>query len=60
MIVCAKFGWNWPSGSGEKDGNVKKYKQTDEQTTARRSENPTWALSSGELKREDRLMDLTD
>ena len=29
MIVCAKFGWNWPSGSGEKDGNVKKYKQTD-------------------------------
>ena len=22
-MLCAKFGWNWPSGSGEKDENVK-------------------------------------
>ena len=22
-MLCAKFGWNWPSGSGEEDENVK-------------------------------------
>ena len=22
-MLCAKFGWNWPSGSWEKDENVK-------------------------------------
>ena len=22
-MLCVKFGWNWPSGSGEKDENVK-------------------------------------
>ena len=22
-MLCAKFGWNWPSGSGEDDKNVK-------------------------------------
>ena len=21
-MLCAKFGWNWPSGSGEEDENV--------------------------------------
>ena len=29
-IFCAKFGRNWPSGSGEEDENVKKI--TDRQT----------------------------
>ncbi len=23
MMLCAKFGWNWPSGSGEEVENVK-------------------------------------
>ena len=22
-MICAKFGWNWPCGSGEEDENVK-------------------------------------
>ena len=30
-VLCAKFGWNWPSGSGEEDENVKSL-QTDRQT----------------------------
>ena len=30
-ILCAKFGWNWPSGFGEEDENVKSL-QTDRQT----------------------------
>ena len=30
-MLCAKFGWNWPSGSGEEDENVKSL-QTDRQT----------------------------
>ena len=35
-MLCAKFGWNWPSGSGEEDENVKSLPtdgQTDRQTT---------------------------
>ena len=61
-ILCAKFGWNWPSGSGEEDENVKSF-QTDRQTDGRTdrrtdrqptddrwSEKLTWAFSSGELK----------
>ena len=35
-ILCAKFGWNWPSGSGEEDENVKSL-QTDGQTDRRRT-----------------------
>ena len=34
-ILCAMFGWNWPSGSGEEDENVKSLqteRQTDGQT----------------------------
>lgn len=31
IIVCAKFGWNWQSGSVEEVENVK-YLQTDRQT----------------------------
>ena len=30
-MLCAKFGWNWPSGSREEDENVKSL-QTDGQT----------------------------
>ena len=33
-MLCAKFGWNWPSGSGEEDENVKSL-QTDGQTDRR-------------------------
>ena len=48
-ILCAKFGWNWPSGSREEDENVKSL-QTDRQTTDDRwSEKLTWAFSSGEF-----------
>ena len=24
-MLCTKFGWNWPSGSGEEDENGKKF-----------------------------------
>ena len=58
-MLCAKFGWNWPSGSGEEDENVKSLqmdtqtdRQTGRQTTDDRwSEKLTWAFSSGELKK---------
>ena len=33
-MLCAKFGWNWPSGSGEEDENVKSL-QTDGRTDRR-------------------------
>ena len=42
-MLCAKFGWNWPSGSGEEDENVKSL-QTDRQTdrwTDRRTDRRT-------------------
>ena len=54
-MLCAKFSWNWPSGSGEEDGNLKGL-QTDRQKDDRQtmndkwSEKLTWAFSSGELK----------
>ena len=34
--ALCKFGWNWPSGSGEEDENVKSL-QTDRQTDRRRT-----------------------
>ena len=34
VILCAKFGWNWPCGSGEEDENVKSL-QTNRQTEER-------------------------
>ena len=57
-MLWAKFGWNWPCGSGEEDENVKSLqtdgqtdRRTDRQTTDERwSEKLTWAFSSGELK----------
>ena len=33
-MLCTKFGWNWPSGSGEEDENVKSL-QTNGQTDRR-------------------------
>ena len=38
-MLCAKFGWNWPSGSGKEDENVKSL-QTDGQTD-QQTEGPT-------------------
>ena len=32
-MLCAKIGWNWPSGSAEEDENWKKYIQTLGRTT---------------------------
>ena len=28
-MICAKFGWNWPCGSGEEDENVKSLRHND-------------------------------
>ena len=60
-MLCAKFGWNWPSGSGEEDENVKSLRQRRQQQRRQRqrrrttdkfwSEKLTWAFGSGELKR---------
>ena len=58
-MLCAKFGWNWPSGSGEEDENVKSLRRRRRQQRQRRqrttdkfwSEKLTWAFGSGELKR---------
>ena len=38
-MLCAKFGWNWPGGSGEEDENVKSLQtdgRTDRQTDRRK------------------------
>ena len=43
-MLCVKYSWNWPSGSGEQDENVKSFteRQTDRETMdARRSEKHT-------------------
>ena len=60
-MLCANFGWNWPSGSGEEDENVKSLRQRQRQrkclwrqrltTDKFWSEKLTWAFGSGELKR---------
>ena len=44
----AKFGWNWPSGSGEEDENVKSL-QTDRRTDNTRSEKLRWANNTIDL-----------
>ena len=53
-MFCVKFGWNWPSGSGEEDENVKILRQQRQQrrrtTDKFWSEKLTWAFGSGELK----------
>ena len=35
-MLCAKFGWIWPSGSGEEDENVKSLRQQQQQQQRRR------------------------
>ena len=55
---CAQFGWNWPSGSGEEDENVKSLRRQQQQRQQQRrwtkdkfwSLKFTWAFGSGELK----------
>ena len=47
-MLCAKFGRNWRSGSGEEDENVKSLRQ---RTTDKfLSKKLIWAFNSGELK----------
>ena len=45
-VLCAIFGWNWPSGSREEDENVKSLQTTDDMW----SEKLTLAFSSGEMR----------
>ena len=58
-MLCAKYCWNWPSGSGEEEENVKSWRQQRlwRQRRQRRrttdkfwSEKITWAFGSGELR----------
>ena len=61
-MLCAKFGWNWPSGSGEEDENVKSLRQQQQRRQRprrrqrRRTADKFWskklmrAFGSGELK----------
>ena len=51
-ILCAKFSWNWPCGSGDEDENVKSIQQWWRGRTAEKfcSEKLTLAYRSGELK----------
>ena len=50
-ILCDKFGWNWPSGSGEEDENVKSL-QTDrrrDRQTDRRTDDGRQVIRKGLL-----------
>ena len=54
-MLCAKFGWNWQSGSGEEDENEKSLRQPRQRrrrTTADKflSKKLTWVFGCGELK----------
>ena len=68
MMLCVKFGWNWLSGSGEEDENVKSLQmdgqkdgQMDRQTTDDRwSVKLTTASSLSELKRKFEIYILLD
>lgn len=48
-MLCVKFGWNWASGSGEDDENVKRRQQ--QTTDTFWSEKLNWAFGSDELKK---------
>ena len=58
-MLYAKFGWNWPSGSGEEDETVKSLSQGQQWRRRQRrrttdkfwSKKLTWAFGSGELKK---------
>ena len=47
-MLWAKFGWNWPSGSGEEDENVKSLRQQQRRRRTDKfwSEKLTWAIGS--------------
>ena len=49
--LCLKFGWNWSSGSGEEDENVKSLQTGGRKRDNRQSDKFIWAFSSGELKK---------
>ena len=49
-MLCAKFGWNWLSGSGEEDENVISILQRRQTRDKFWSEKLTWVFGSGELK----------
>ena len=50
-MLCAKFGWNWPSGSVKEDENVKSLRQQRRRTTDKFwSEKLTWDFGSDKLK----------
>ena len=56
-MLCAKFGWTWPSGSGNEDDNVKSLRQLERQPRQRRRptdklwlEKLFWAFGAAELK----------
>ena len=60
-ILCAKFGWNWPSGSIEEE-NVKSLRQCQHQwrtTDKFWSEKLIWAFGSGELTRGPQALTVT-
>ena len=40
--LCDKFGWNWPSGSGEEDENVKSLQQRQRQQQRRQTMDKFW------------------
>ena len=48
-MLCVKFGWNWPSGSGEEDKNMKRLRRRQRTTNKFWSEKLTWVFHSGEL-----------
>ena len=48
-MLCAKFVWNWSSGSGEKNENMKSFRR---RTKGKfRSEKVDWAFGFSELKK---------
>ena len=48
-MLCEKFGWNYPSGSGKQDENVKSL-QTDRQQTDRHTDDGTTGGQKSSLK----------
>ena len=56
-MLCAKFGWIWPSGSWEEDKNVPSFRQRQRQRTTDKfwSEKLTWVFGSGELNKGEDL-----
>ena len=55
-MIFVRFGWNWPSGSGEEDENVKSLRQCQRSRTTNKFwlKKLTGAFGSGELKRREK------